>query len=51
MQTYSSNEDTRKRLRQHVESLRSVAECIDSREDKRVPDLKMILGRFTAYAR
>ena len=50
MKNYSSNEDTRKKLRQHIESLNKVVEYVDSRKDKGLPDLKKILDRFTMYA-
>ena len=50
MQSHSSNEDTRKKLKERIESLKSVVECIDSRKDNELPDLKKVLERFTVYA-
>ena len=50
MQSHSSNEDTRKKLKKHIESLESIVEAIDSRKDKKLPDLKKVLERFTMYA-
>ena len=50
MQSHSSNEDMRKKLKERIESLKSVVECIDSRKDKELPDLKKVLERFTVYA-
>ena len=46
----SSNEDTRKKLKKHIESLKSIVESIESRKDKELPDLKKVLERFTVYA-
>ena len=50
MQSHSSNEDTRKKLKKHIESLKSIVESIESRKDKELPDLKKVLERFTVYA-
>ena len=50
MQSHSSNEDTRKKLKKHIESLKSIVEAIDSRKDKGLPVLKKVLERFTMYA-
>ena len=50
MQSHSSNEETRKKLKQHIDSLKRVVECIDSRKDKESPDLKKVLERFITYA-
>ena len=50
VQSHSSNEDTRKKLKKHIESLKSIVEAIDSRKDKELPDLKKVLERFTMYA-
>ena len=50
MQSHSSNEDTRKKLKKHIESLESIVEAIDSRKDKELPELKKVLERFTMYA-
>ena len=50
MQSHSSNEDTRKKLKKHIESLASIVEAIDSRKGKEMPDLKKVLERFTMYA-
>ena len=49
-QSHSSNEDTRKKLKKHLESLKSIVEGIESRKDKELPDLKKVLERFTVYA-
>ena len=49
-QSHSSNEDTRKKLKKHIESLKSIVESIESRKDKELPDLKKVLERFTVYA-
>ena len=50
MQSHSSNEETRKKLKQHIDSLKSVADCIDSRKDKEILDIKKVVDRFTTYA-
>ena len=50
MQSHSSNEETRKKLKQHIDSLKSVVECIESRKDKESPDLKKVLEHFITYA-
>ena len=50
MQSHSSNEDTRKKLKKHIESLKGIVEGMESRKNKELPDLKKVLERFTVYA-
>ena len=50
MQSHSSNEDTREKLKKRIESLKSIVEAINSRKDKDLPDLRKVLERFTVYA-
>ena len=50
MQSHSSNDDTRKKLKKRIESLKSIVEAINSRKDKDLPDLRKVLERFTEYA-
>ena len=49
-QNHSSNEDTRKKLKQHIQSLRNIVEFIELHSDRAAefPDLVKILDRFTS---